>query len=270
MAEVKITEVRKYSFWKAWVYCFFSKDFYQDVGGNWKGIGYGALLIIILLLSIPRSLSLQWEISNGMPDVIKKIPPFKIENGVFSAEVAQPYRFDFKDGALVIDTTGRYNTLTEVPGYNDLKFIFLVNKTKFMDHRVRFMRNEDKTHDIAHIHSLVFDRERIDRWGAAITQWSGPVYYFFLVVVWFLSISFTLLLYALLGIMFAYFKGNDMDYPVALRLAVASHFPAMIAFSIIPCFGIVLPWYLLWATLVSAGYLFFAVSSQKLPETAGI
>ncbi|HJT23802.1 MAG TPA: DUF1189 family protein, partial [bacterium] len=198
----------------------------------------------------------------------EKIPPFKIENGTFSSDVKQPYRVDFKDGAIVIDTTGRYTDLASVPGYPDLNYLILINKTKWMEHRVRLGRTEDKVHPMFRFRSQMFDRDRLTRLGATIVAWSGAAYYFLMVPLWTLSSFVSLLVYALIGVVFADLRKGSLDYNVALRLAVASHFPAMIFYTVVLTLDIKPPWLFLWTFVINLGYLFFAVQAQKKLQPA--
>jgi hypothetical protein len=254
---------KKFSFWKAWVHCFFSKELYADVGANWKGTGYGVLLLMILILSVLRGAESQWKISKVFPPFAAKIPPFKLEKGVFSAEAPQPYRLDFPGGAIVFDTTGRTRGLADVPDSGDLKSLLLVTRTQVFLRRQRLGQTLDKSHDLSKYPSFAFDRERLDRWTANIVRWSGLFVFFWGAFIWFLVNAATLPLYALLGVWFADLRKGSLDFPVALRLAAVSHFPAMIVFTALPFLGYRPSWYFLWPFLVSAGYLFFAVRSQE-------
>lgn len=268
MAKAKKSSGGKNNLFKAWVKSFYSRELYQDVAENWTGTGYGYFFLSVLLLTLPIAGSLQWMMAQKTPGFFQQVPPFQIVNGVFSSPVTQPYRIDFKDGAIVIDTTGRYTDLTSLPGYADLKMLVLINKTQWMQHRVRFGRVEDKTHQIPRFAYQDFNRDRLDRLGAKIVEWSGVAYYFFLVLIWTLTNFISLLVYALFAVVFADLRKGSLDYSVALRLAVASHFPAMLFYTAVLCLSIKPPWFFLWTFLISTGYLYFAVGAQKKLQPA--
>jgi hypothetical protein len=69
-------------------------------------------------------------------------------------------------------------------------------------------------------------------------------------------------------VVFADIRKGSLDFKVALRLAVASHFPGVIFYTVILSLGIEPPWLFLWTFLISTGYLYFAVRSQKKLQPA--
>jgi len=257
---------RRYSLWKAWGLSFFSKALYRDVAENWKGTAYGALFLTIFLLSIPRGFYIQDKFADQVPDFFKRIPPFKIEKGVFSTEAAQPYRIDYKGGAIVIDTTGRYQSLTDVPGYGNLERIELVKATEYLEHRVVLGNVQDRTRRMLKLDSFIATREDLDRWGERFAFWLGPALFLFILLGWSLMNGVTLLLYALLGVFIADVRKGSLDFKVSLRLAVVSHFPAMILLTLTIFLSVDSHWSLLWTSLISIGYLVFAVSSLDFSE----
>src|ERR1700734_1902704 len=121
MRKTKKTDKRKYSIWSAFVFSFFSKDLYQDVGKKWKGTGFGYLVLIVALIWIPRAAWWQCQICDGLPGFVQQIPQFKIEKGVFSSSVKQPYFLLTDNSGLIVDTTGKINSLAQVPGIEKMQ-----------------------------------------------------------------------------------------------------------------------------------------------------
>ena len=69
---VKASTGRRYSFWEALGFSFFSKDLYSDVGKNWKGTAYGWLFLMVLLMSILPAVNFQMFVSANLPDSHEK------------------------------------------------------------------------------------------------------------------------------------------------------------------------------------------------------
>ena len=255
---------RKYSTWNALALSFYSRDLYVDVGKNWKGTGFGALFLILVLVFLPRAASVQWQVVHELPGYLKKIPDFKIEKGVFSADVQQPYTLEIgTKGGIIIDTTGKINSLDQIPGIQDKDDYYLFTKTKFMSRRHRFGTVEDKTRDMFKVNLFVLNQEKLRHWYDLVIPWVGIVYYLFCVLFGFLMEVVVLLVYGLFGVLFSEIRKNGLDYNVALRLAVVSHIPALVISTLFVVCGVHLPWPALWSFAVSMGFLSFAVSSQE-------
>jgi hypothetical protein len=254
---------RRYSIWQAFGLSFYSRDLYRDVKENWRGTGFGLLFILIAFLGVARAVQFQFWAAKNLPDFAQKIPEFTMEKGILSTEVKpQPYRLDSADGCLVIDTTGKIQTLDQIPGIEGLKSVYLVTKTGYFSRRVRLGRVVDETHPFKPSYNFNATRENLDRWTAAIVRWSGTVLFVFYLPFVFLFEALALLIYALIGVLFAEMSHQELDYGDSLRLAVVSHIPVLFLFLVPALFQIKIPLSVLWSFLVSSGYIYFAVSSQ--------
>ena len=270
MEKSKTVEKQKYYFWNTLAFCFFSRDLYEDVGTRWKGTGYGFLFLILAILSIPSVVGLQWGISTALPEFAKKIPDFKIEKGIFFSSVQQPYSLVGEKGGVFIDTTGKINSPDQVPGHENLEYLILVTRTKLTTYRSRLGVVEEKTADLSKFPSFSVDQEKLQSWTRSIIRWSGAVCYPFLLVFWFCFEVIVLLFYALLGMLFSLVTAKGLDYVVVLRLSVISHVPVLILSALLGLGNLHLPgqWFCFFA--LSAGYLYFAVSSQKAADSTAL
>jgi len=266
MEKNKDSNGQKYSIWKAFILSFYSKDLYSDVGEKWKGSGYGFLFLLVVLFSLPRAIGVQWQATTQLPGFVEKIPDFKLEKGIFSSSVQQPFKFEIQRTGLTIDTTGKVKSLRDIPNLENMDNYFLVNKTKASIHRNRLGDVEDKTYDLAKVDSFSIDRVKLKHWSDAIIPWVGIVYYPLLVIFWFAFEAIAILIYGLFGIVFSEMRGKGLNYNVALRLSVVSHIPGIFFFTILAIFDVNLPMPYLFYLLVSGTVLFFAVNSQRRPQ----
>jgi hypothetical protein len=269
--------MRKYSFWKSIIYSFFSKDFYQDVGERWEGTGYGYLFWVLLLLSVLRAADLQWEASAQLPGFVKKIPDFKMEKGEFSVNIPQPYTFVMEKSGyaygIVVDTTGKINSLEQVPNNEKMDNFILLNKAKLSVRRKPFGLVDDKTYDLTKLPSFSVDQEKLGRWTAILLRWVGFAFFAYHMIFWFLFEMVALLVFGLIGLMFSAMTGRSLGFEKALRLAVASHVPGFIISTLLflvnlhfPLADISFPGMGFCLFALSAAYLYFAVHSQKGPQ----
>ncbi|HEY4329046.1 MAG TPA: DUF1189 family protein [Phycisphaerae bacterium] len=91
----------------------FSKAFFQDVALNWRGIAARYLLLLValswLVILIPIPFEMATFVNHDAPEALKDFPTIKIEKGVASSDVPQPYMLKDDRGKVVfvLDTTGK-------------------------------------------------------------------------------------------------------------------------------------------------------------------
>lgn len=263
---VKASTGRRYSFWEALGFSFFSKDLYSDVGKNWKGTAYGWLFLMVLLMSILPAVNFQMFVSANLPDLMKKIPDFQVVNGEFSSSIKQPFIYKWDKGELIVDTTGKYDSLDKVPKAEEMESVFLVNKDKLISHRIRLGQAEDKTSKMPKFDSFIVNQENLARWAGIVIHWSGAACFVLFTV--FLSIveAVVMLFYGLFGVLISEMRNKGLDFLVTLRLSVISHLPAFILGTCYLSFLKYSGLYILGSIFLSLIYLFFAVSSQDSPK----
>lgn len=254
---------RKFSIWKALVFSFFSKGLYADVGKNWKGTGYGLLFLIVVIVSIPRAVAFQNLIVGNLPGFMKSVPDFQIVKGEFSSPLPQPYIYKWDKGELIIDTTGKYTSLAQVPKGEEMESLFIVTKTQIISHRNRLGVPEDETKPMLKLDSFVANQENLSRWTNAIVEWAWVVFYPVILLLFFVMEAVVLLLYALTGLLLSEISHKGLDFLAVLRLAVISHIPALVAGTILSIWGMHSGWFTLGLILLSLAYLFFAVNAQE-------
>jgi|GEM_PF-6342579 len=258
-----IQEERKYNVWQAIALSLFSRDLYQDVGKRWKGTGFGILFWIVAVLSIFRAVDVQWAANQKVPGIVARIPEFKIEKGVFSTGAQQPYIKEFYETVVVLDTTGKINSLQQIPDIEKIKNGVLITKDQMFMRRVRFGVVEDKAHPLAKMPDFNVTQEKLKHWGEIFVDFVGIFVFFFLVTFWYAAEVLARLLFGLLGVLISEMRHQGVDYVVALRLAVVSHVPILIVSTFLNLCGLPLPWPYFSSFVVSLGFLFFAVVSQE-------
>ncbi len=113
--------VQRFSFWHALYLSFFSKEFYQDVGRRWPGVGLVYLFFLLALAWLPLMLKLhvgmQSFARDQAPKIIQQLPRITITKGV--VETDPPGRHEIKDADgktfLIIDASMETLNLDELP-----------------------------------------------------------------------------------------------------------------------------------------------------------
>ena len=242
---------------------FFSMDFYRDVGLNWKGVGFGYLLLLLAVFWLPSMIRIQWKASDFIeyeaPDVVSQVPAITIADGEVSIDEPQPYYITMPDSnkaVAIIDTTGSIISL------EDPNVFCLLTKTDFI---MRGSGFETRSFDLSQIETFELDSDRIMGWLR-----TGKKFVFIVLYPIFLGGEYVyriiqVLIYAAIGLAFASSNRVKLTYPALLRISVMAVTPCIIFASIVGLVTKMVPWMLyLMAALT---YLFFAVRAcSELPD----
>ena len=257
--------MKRYSFFHAAVLAFFSKSFYRDVGQHWRGTGLAYLLIMLALLWIPTMVKAQFGIARFVNSESKKfteqIPAITISHGKVSTNVTTPYFIKDPDSGIpiaIIDTSGQYETLDNAPA-NAL----LLTKSKLI------MRNERETRaiDLTPVESFYVDRVRVEGWLRTGKTWFVPIAYPLLLLFSFIFRTIQVLIYALIGLLFAHLLQATFSYKTLMRLAAAAITPILVLDLILEFIPIHIPLWSLLGIGLALSYLFLAIKWNTEAES---
>jgi uncharacterized protein DUF1189 len=250
--------MKRYSYFHAFIFSFFSKSFYQDVARYWRGTGYLYIFIALLLLWIPSMIRMQRGFARfaeqEAPPFMKQIPHITIRKGEVSTDVTNPYFIKADDGKplVIIDTTGQYQNL------DDTEAFILLTKNKV------FARDERQARifDLSGVESFDFDRTRAESWLQNVRTWLVPVIFPLAVLFSFIFRAIQILIYAAIGLLFARMLNANLSYLTLMRLAAVALTPVLLLNLILEFVPFAVPGRWLIGILIGLGYLFFAVRSN--------
>jgi hypothetical protein len=252
--------MRRYSFFHAPVLSFFSNSFYQDVAKDWRGTGLLYLLILAALVWIPTTIKMHREFgrfaTNEAPRITQQIPRVTITDGKVSTDVAMPYFINNPDDGtplMIIDTTGEYENLDKTPAR------VLLTKTKLITRSERDVRS----YDLSGVKSFEVDRGKVEGWLATGKTWLTLALYPVLVIGTFALRAIQILIYALIGGLFARMLNTNLSYKTLMRLAAVAITPVIVLNLILEFLPVRIPMWWLIGTFLGLGYLFFAVHSNS-------
>ncbi len=256
--------MKRYSIFHPLVLSFFSKSLYRDVGKHWRGTGLLYLLVVLALVWIPTMVKGQLEMSRWVAgdskEITKQIPAITISKGQVSTDVTTPYFIkDPKTGTAIaiIDTTGQYKTLEDT----DAKL--LLTKSKVI---ISKSATETQTYDLSGVQSFYVDRARVESWLGTISRWFGPVLYPLALIFSFIFRAIQILIYALVGLLFAKILHANLNFKTLMRLAAISITPVLILDLLFEFVPVHIPRWSLLGIVIALGYLFFAVKVNAEPE----
>ncbi|MDQ2921260.1 MAG: DUF1189 domain-containing protein [Acidobacteriota bacterium] len=256
--------MKRYSIFHPLVLSFFSKSLYRDVGKHWRGTGLLYLFLVLALVWIPTIIKGQLNISNWVDgdskEFTKQIPAITISKGQVSTDVATPYFIkDPKTGnnMAIIDTTGEYETLENTDA------ILLLTKSKLI---AKKNATETQTYDLSGVQSFHVDRSYVESWLATVKRWFVPVLYPLALIFSFIFRAVQILIYALIGLLFAHMLHANLSYKTLMRLAAISITPVLILDLLFEFVPVHIPWWSLLGIVIALAYLFFAVKVNAEPE----
>jgi len=249
--------MKRYSIFHPLVLSFFSKSLYRDVAKNWRGTGLLYLFLILALMWIPTIIKGQlattaW-VEGDSKGITSQIPAITISKGQVSTDVTTPYFIkDPKTGTdiAIIDTTGTYETLENTEAK------LLLTKSKLI---VRQNAGRTQTNDLSGVQSFQVDRARVESWLAATRQWFVPVVYPLALIFSFILRAIQILIYALIGLLFARTLQATLSYKALMRLAAIAITPVLILNLLFEFVPLHIPWWFLIGIVIALAYLFFAV-----------
>lgn len=258
---------KEFSVWKAVVFSFFSKALYQDVWKNWKGVGFAYLFLVLVFVSVPRAVRIHGlvgkEVAKGSKDFFKEIPAFKIEKGVFSVAVKQPYYSPNRSKpVVVIDTTGKINSLTQVSWDEKAESVMLVTADKLMMRQMRLGVPDEKMFEFSQLGSLAVNNQKLEEWTQGFAKWAGFLVYPFVVLGYFVYGIVAMMFYGLIGLGIARLLKLTLNYESAMRLSAVSHTPAMLLAAVLFFLGVDMPAGFFVFLAISTAFLFFSIKSN--------
>lgn len=258
--------MKRYSIFHPLVLSFFSKSLYRDVGKNWRGTGLLYLAIILALFWIPTIIKGQLAVAawvdGDSKEITKQIPAITITKGEVSTDVPTPHLIkDPKTGAeiAIIDTTGTVQNL------DNSEAKILLTKSKLI---VKKNETQSQTYDISGVQSFYLDHAKVEGWLALGKTWFIPVLYPLALIFSFIFRAVQILIYALVGLLFARMLKANLDYKTLMRLSAIAITPVLVLNLIFEFVPGRIPWWSLLGIVVALVYLFFAVKVNAEPEDA--
>jgi hypothetical protein len=256
---MQIKTARRYSILHPLYMSFFSKSLYRDVAGNWSGLCFTYLLILISISLVPDMVRLHDRVAvfltEEAPKVVRQMPTIIISEGNASIREHVPFIIHApwtKLPFIVIDT------LDSAPSQADQKATILLTKTKL---RVKSDVSDERSLDLSKIHHLVVDQKLINGWLETFKD-----YFVFAVLP--LALFFAFLYYVVqiflcagIGMIFAKKFDIEMPFGALMRLSAVSFTPPLALQTAHSLLDIEFPYSGAISLVLATCYLYFAVGA---------
>jgi hypothetical protein len=219
--------MKKFSLFQVPFLSFYSKEVYRDAAFNWKGVGLGYLFLLLVTCLVPQLIDMQSKFAafmkNETPNIIGQIPEVIFTEGVASTQTSQPYIIkDLKTGKpfFVIDTTGTITNLDKTDGA-----LGLLTKNEII---VKKSNVETRTFNFKDIKHYALNQTEISKWVDTLIKYAMLALSPFILIGSFVSKIIQVLIYGLVGMLFASICKTKLSYDALLRLSVVAISPGMV------------------------------------------
>jgi hypothetical protein len=216
---------RQYSRLTALVFSFFSRSLYRDVARRWRGVGVVYLLLLMFVNWLPVVVAWHlgarmWAEGGAAQRLLGEFPTITIQKGVVSIAEEEPYVWrhpDTGEPILVVDTTAAF----DVPEATTAPMLLSRRALEIRDAR------QTRVYNLQGVESFSLDRQSALDWVQWAANWSWAVA---LPGAWFVSVVWgilRLLLYGLIGLLFASIFAARLDYLALMRLSAVAMTPGI-------------------------------------------
>ena len=250
--------MKKYSIIHIPVLSFFSKDFYREVGLNWKGLCFGYLLLILAVCWIPAMVRIHIGfagfVNKNAPTVVEQVPEITITDGQVSIDEPEPYYIkipDTENNLVVIDTTG------SIESPQDANAFCLLTKTSLITIQSDY---ETRTYDLSQVKSFNVSSDGVMKFLNIMKKLLVIILYPITLLSSYVYRIIQALIFAAIGMLFASMCRISLSYGALLRLAVVAMTPCIIFKTVAGSAGMNLPCIVgLLYFVITLAYLYYGV-----------
>ena len=258
------TNRRRYTIFHPLFMSFYSKDFYRDVAQNWKNHAFLYLLFLLALCSVVKTVKIHYDLADFItkhaPAFISQIPVVTFLNGKASTDQDQTYVIkDPKSGQdiIIVDTTGQVNSL------NDTNAVMLLTETKLI---VKKSDRETQVFALSDIEDFRLDQDVVYGWLGIVQKWLAVVFFPFLVLGSFLYRLVQVLIYGIIGMLFASILKTDIEFQSLISISIMAITPVVMLDVFMGPPGISAVLWKLVCFLIAMGYLFWGIKAHSAPR----
>lgn len=259
MTQKKTTGV--YSSLQALYLSFYSRELYQDIARNWKGLCLPYLFFVLMIFWIPEIMNTHRTISDFIaeegPKYVEQIPVITLAKGEVSINEPMPYTiYDKKNNTpfAIIDTTGKTASLDNSPAN-----VLVTNNTLI----VKRNEKEVRSLPLSDIGDLIITRKLIYAWLEIFNNLIIAVLFPLLLLISFGFHIIQVILLSFLGGNFAKYFNVNLDFRALMRLSAVAFTPPLLLEAVHAILDISYPYSSFLSFVIAAGYLYYAVGANS-------
>lgn len=255
--------MRKYNYLQAWWLAFYSRDFYRDVGQQWRGIGLLYLLsllaVCLLLSSVKLQRMVDYFVTQIAPPIAAKLPDMTIEHGKLKTSAEMPYTItEASTGRklAVIDTTGKVTNLAQ----SQAAYLLTENSLFYRD-----ATGQAKEFAFAQLPAMQITKANVDQFLQQVKH--KAVYYIagFLFINYLATLMLLVVLFSIFSVICARQLNVNLGYKSLLRLTAIAFTPLILLVLLDSLFPVAVPYQMLIFFFLAIFYIYFAIRANR-PE----
>jgi hypothetical protein len=259
-----MTEQQKtgsYSTIQALYLSFYSRELYQDIARNWKGLCLPYLFLVLMIYWTPETMNMHRTLSDFIadegPKYVEQIPVITIAKGEISIKEEMPYTiYDRKNNTpfAIIDTTGKTASLDKSPAH------------VLMTRNMIIVRKDDKevrSLPLTDLGDAVITRKLIYEWLDIFNSLVTAVLFPLLLLISFGFHIMQIILLSFLGGNIAKSFNVTLDFRALMRLSAVAFTPPLILEAVHAILDISYSYSTFASFIIAAGYLYYAIGSNS-------
>lgn len=250
-----------YSTIQALYLSFYSRDLYQDIVRNWKGLCLPYLFFILMIFWIPETMNMDRKasdfIADECPGYVEQTPEITIAGGEVSIKEEMPYTiYDKKNKTpfAVIDTTGKTTSLDNTSAY------VLVTKNMLI---LRVAEKEVRSLPLSDVSDVIITRKLIYDWIDVFKNFIIALLFPLMLLISFGFHIVQVILLSFLGGNFAKYFNVNLDFRALMRLSAVAFTPPVLLEAVHAILDIPYPYSSFLSFIIAAGYLYYAIGSNS-------
>lgn len=235
--------MKHFAGWQAVLLSFFSPELYRDVVQNWRGVAFLYLFALMAVIMALQAVRLQYQTNRFVEQYatqsIRQFPKVKIESGELSIDKPSPQYVKDSSGKPIIvfdisDLKDIKNPETGKPLLRDVDSpapsvdyagpLIIAGKKDI----VFWDGKKAKVSALAGMDKIEVDQSTINAIVDLLRKWLGVIVFSLAVPFLFCLHVVQVLLYGLIGKLFAAAKKLDLSYPALVRLSVIAVTPSIV------------------------------------------
>lgn len=241
---------------------FFSRALYRQVTTDWRGIGLGYLLLLVILTWLPHTYISNTAVidyvDSTVTPILNQLPVIDVVEGRIITEKNQPYTIinpQTLEPILIIDTSGRFTSLKYTAALALLTHDTLQYRTAKGKTEVESLEKDPFNYH--------FDPKEIRKYLSILKDYFWLVYFGIGMLCLFILRFIQTLLGFFLALMITNAKQIHLANKAVMRLTAVALTPYIVLATVVELLAIQFPLQGLVKILIAIGYIYFAVNANS-------
>ncbi len=240
--------------------------FYKHVKDFQTSRGVKYILSLTFLITLALTMRYSYDIGKGLNIITdwakSNLPVIEIQNGVVSADVAQPYKIEEEGFVLIIDTTGEINSLDDY----ERGMLLTENEVIYKESNVK-----TETYDLANIESLRIDENFMKILKKNIGWILFPIMLILMFLYFCIFRFIQIFIFSVISLATCSIANVKLNYKQLFNIGIYAITPSVILGGLMALFAIMLPFFwILYAGLYIVFLIMGILNCKEAPAKGDV